>query len=51
MLVYHFGSREGLMREILTGLREREDLAFASGLEVGQNHVACLIFCAGIGAG
>jgi len=25
MLVYHFGSREGLMREILTGLRERED--------------------------
>jgi AcrR family transcriptional regulator len=26
MLVYHFGSREGLMREILMGLREREDL-------------------------
>jgi AcrR family transcriptional regulator len=26
MLVYHFGSREGLMREILAGLREREDL-------------------------
>lgn len=25
MLVYHFGSREGLMREILAGLRERED--------------------------
>jgi len=25
MLVYHFGSREGLMREILGGLRERED--------------------------
>ena len=25
MLVYHFGSREGLMREILTGLRERGD--------------------------
>lgn len=25
MLVYHFGSREGLMREILFGLRERED--------------------------
>ena len=25
MLVYHFGSREGLMREILMGLRERED--------------------------
>ena len=25
MLVYHFGSREGLMREVLTGLRLRED--------------------------
>ncbi len=25
MLVYHFGSREGLMREILNGLRERGD--------------------------
>lgn len=25
MLVYHFGSREGLMRQILEGLRERED--------------------------
>jgi AcrR family transcriptional regulator len=25
MLIYHFGSREGLMREILAGLRERED--------------------------
>ena len=25
MLVYHFGSREALMREILAGLRERED--------------------------
>jgi AcrR family transcriptional regulator len=24
MLIYHFGSREGLMREILAGLRERE---------------------------
>jgi AcrR family transcriptional regulator len=24
MLVYHFGSREGLMREILAGLREQE---------------------------
>ncbi|MGA9565930.1 MAG: TetR/AcrR family transcriptional regulator [Candidatus Korobacteraceae bacterium] len=26
MLVYHFGSREGLMRAILEGLREREDV-------------------------
>jgi AcrR family transcriptional regulator len=25
MLVYHFGSREGLMRDVLTGLRARED--------------------------
>jgi len=25
MLVYHFGSREGVMREVLAGLRERED--------------------------
>ena len=25
MLVYHFGSREGLMREVLMGIRERED--------------------------
>src|SRR3954453_2407043 len=24
MLIYHFGSREGLMREILAGLRARE---------------------------
>jgi AcrR family transcriptional regulator len=24
MLIYHFGSREGLMREILAGLRDRE---------------------------
>jgi len=25
MLIYHFGSREDLMREIVSGLRERED--------------------------
>jgi len=35
MLIYHFGSREGLMREILMGLREREsakiDAWFRSG--------------------
>jgi AcrR family transcriptional regulator len=24
MLIYHFGSREGLMREVLAGLRDRE---------------------------
>jgi AcrR family transcriptional regulator len=26
MLVYHFGSREALMREVLMGIREREDV-------------------------
>jgi AcrR family transcriptional regulator len=30
MLVYHFGSREGLMREILAGLRERGDALIQS---------------------
>lgn len=30
MLIYHFGSREGLMREILAGLREREDTRIQS---------------------
>lgn len=30
MLIYHFGSREGLMREILAGLREREDVRIRS---------------------
>jgi len=28
MLMYHFGSREGLMREILAGLRERGEALF-----------------------
>ena len=39
MLIYHFGSREGLMREILAGLREREDelpIALAAALPVGR---------------
>jgi len=30
MLVYHFGSREGLMREVLMGIREREDATIQS---------------------
>jgi AcrR family transcriptional regulator len=30
MLIYHFGSREGLMREILARLREREDARIQS---------------------
>jgi AcrR family transcriptional regulator len=29
MLIYHFGSREGLMREILAGLREQESARVA----------------------
>lgn len=36
MLVYHFGSREGLMREILEGLREREDGRIAQWFESGK---------------
>ena len=37
MLVYHFGSREGLMREILTGLREREDARIRRWFRAGKN--------------
>ena len=36
MLVYHFGSREGLMREILTGLREREDAGIRNWFQGGK---------------
>ncbi len=36
MLVYHFGSREGLMREILTGLREREDARIQAWFRSGE---------------
>src|SRR5574340_768658 len=36
MLVYHFGSREGLMREILAGLREREDGRIAKWFASGR---------------
>jgi AcrR family transcriptional regulator len=36
MLVYHFGSREGLMREVLKGLREREDARIQSWLRAGK---------------
>jgi AcrR family transcriptional regulator len=35
MLVYHFGSREGLMREILVGLRERENARIRTWLRQG----------------
>jgi len=37
MLVYHFGSREGLMREILTGLRERGDAQIQAWFKAGKN--------------
>jgi AcrR family transcriptional regulator len=36
MLVYHFGSREGLMREILAGLRAREDAKIQAWFENGR---------------
>jgi AcrR family transcriptional regulator len=37
MLVYHFGSREGLMREILSRIREREDARIESWFQSGKN--------------
>jgi AcrR family transcriptional regulator len=36
MLVYHFRSREGLMREVLKGLREREDARIRSWFRTGK---------------
>jgi len=36
MLVYHFGSREGLMRQILAGLRERGDARIQAWLRSGK---------------
>lgn len=36
MLVYHFGSREGMMREILAGLREREDAHIQAWFQAGK---------------
>jgi AcrR family transcriptional regulator len=36
MVVYHFGSREGLMREILAGLREREDARIQAWFRSGK---------------
>jgi AcrR family transcriptional regulator len=37
MLVYHFGSREGLMRAILSRIREREDARIKGWFQSGQN--------------
>jgi AcrR family transcriptional regulator len=36
MLVYHFGSREGLMRQILAGVREREDARIQKWFRAGK---------------
>ena len=36
MLVYHFSSREGLMRAILDGLRRREDALIVAWMEGGD---------------
>ena|SRR5215472_8739626 len=36
MLVYHFGSREGLMREVLSYVREREDARIQAWFEAGK---------------
>src|SRR5271165_5297739 len=36
MLVYHFGSREALMREILAGVREREDKNVQAWFQAGK---------------
>ncbi len=36
MLVYHFGSREGLMREILAAVREREDARIQAWFQAGK---------------
>lgn len=37
MLVYHFGSREGLMREILFGIRKREDARIRAWFKRGKS--------------
>jgi len=36
MLVYHFGSREGLMRQILIGIRERGDTRIQAWFQSGE---------------
>jgi len=44
MLVYHFGSREGLMREILSRLREREDARIQGWFQSGEKPRTMLEF-------
>ncbi len=36
MLIYHFGSREGLLRQILTAIREREDARIQAWFHSGE---------------
>ena len=36
MLIYHFGSREGLLREILAGLRDRESARVERWMQSGR---------------
>jgi len=38
MLIYHFGSREGLMREILARLRERGDARIQAWFRASKKH-------------
>jgi hypothetical protein len=40
MLVYHFGPREGLMREILSRTREREYARIEAWFQSGENPLA-----------
>ena len=52
MLVYHFGSREGLMREILAGLRERGDAQIEAWFDrPGRTRARYPSSCAGTGSG
>ena len=37
MLIYHFGSREGLMREVLSYVREREDARIQAWFQAGKS--------------
>jgi AcrR family transcriptional regulator len=52
MLIYHFGSREGLMSHILAGLREREDARIQTWFQdCGKTTYAAPSFSAGTGNG
>jgi AcrR family transcriptional regulator len=51
MLIYHFGSREELLREILAGLRDRESGRVAQCSSPAASRARCRTSCAGIGGG